>query len=110
MLGHFDIALYREKVKGMDTSSVCTLIKNVLKPTKEYCFPKCNRRSFRYDWLNLYPWLCYSSSKDSAYCLSCVLFGDRFPVKAGRISRLFSEPLCHWNDAASTLKCHSARP
>ena len=102
----FDVALYRDKVKGMDTSGVCTLIKNVFKPTKEYCFPKHNGRSFRYDWLNLYPWLCYSPSKDGAYSLSCVLFGDRFPTKTGRISRLFSEPLCHWNDAASTLKRH----
>ena len=88
-VSQFDIALYRDKVKGMDTSSVCTLIKNVFKPTKEYCFPKRNGRSFRYDWLNLYRWLCYSSSKDGAYCLSCALFGDRFPAKAGRISRLF---------------------
>ena len=56
----------------------------------------------------MYPWLCYSPSKDGAYCLSCVLFGDRFPDKAGRISRLFSEPLRYWNDAASTLKRHVA--
>ena len=107
-VSQFDIALYGDKVKGMDTSSVCTLIKNVFKPTKEYGFPKHNRRSFRYDWLNLYLWLCDSPSKDGAYCLSCVLFGNRFHAKYGRISRLFSEPLCYWNDAASAVKHHVA--
>jgi hypothetical protein len=34
------VALYREKVKGMDTSEICNLIKHVFKPDKHYSFPK----------------------------------------------------------------------
>ncbi len=90
---NFDVALYREKVKGMDTSEICDLIRQV--------------RSFRYDWLKLHSWLCYSPSKDGAFCLSCVLFGDHFPGKAGKTKKLFSEPLKYWNNATYTFKRHA---
>lgn len=103
----FDIACYREKVKGLDNAGVYNLVKNVFKPDKNYCFPKTKGRSFRYEWLELYPWLHYSPSKDGAFCLACVLFGDRFPIKASKIRKLFSEPLCRWNDAAFTFKSHT---
>lgn len=104
---NFDVALYREKVKGMDTSEICNLIKHVFKPDKHYSFPKTSGRSFRYNWFSLYSWLCYSPSKDGGYCLSCVLFGDRFPGKAGKIQKLFSEPLTYWNNATFTFKRHA---
>ena len=106
-INKFDVSLYREKVKGMDTSEICNLIRNVFKPNEHYIFPKTNGRSFRYDWLKLYPWLCYSPCRDGAYCLSCVLFGDRFPGKAGKIHKLFSEPLTYWNGAAYNFKRHA---
>ena len=38
----FDVSLYREKVKGMDTSEICNLIRNVFKPNEHYIFPKTN--------------------------------------------------------------------
>ena len=103
----FDVSLYREKVKGLETSEICNLIRNVFKPNEHYIFPKTNGRSFRYDWLKLYFWLCHSPCRDGAYCLSCVLFGDCFPVKAGKIYNLFSEPLTYWNNPAYTFKRHA---
>ena len=36
--------------------------------------------------------------------MSCVLFGDRFPGKARKIPKLFSQPLSRWNNAAQNLK------
>ena len=78
----YDIATYREKAKSMTDLEICVPIKNVFKPDKTYSFPTTNGRSFRFEWLELYPWLCYSSSQDGAYCLPSVLFGDRFPEKA----------------------------
>ena len=36
-----------------------------------------------------------------------MLFGDRFPGKAGKIYNLFSEPLTYWNNAAYTFKRHA---
>ncbi len=44
---------------------------------------------------------------DSAFCLSCVLSGDIFSGKASKINRLFSAPLCCWNDAVFTFKKHA---
>ena len=104
---NFDVAMYRDMVRGMNSSEICNLIRNVFKPDKKYSFPKTNDRSFRYEWLHLYSWLCYSPLKDGAFCLSCVLFGDRFPGKAMKIKNLFSEPLRRWSGAAYTLKNHA---
>ena len=33
----------------------------------------------------MFKWLYYSPSANGAFCLSCVLFGDRFPGRAGKI-------------------------
>ncbi|XP_028417575.1 zinc finger MYM-type protein 1-like [Dendronephthya gigantea] len=104
---NFDVAMYRDMVGGMNSSEICNLIRNVFKPDKKYSFPKTNGRSFRYEWLDLYPWLCYSPLKDGAFCLSCVLFGDRFPGKALKIKNLFSEPLRRWSGTSYTLKNHA---
>ena len=78
----YDIATYRGKAKSMTDSEIDVLIKNLFKPDKSYSFPATNGRRFHFEWLGLYPWLCYSPSQDGAYCLPCVLFGDRFPEKA----------------------------
>ena len=105
--GTFDVSLFREKVKGMDSPRILNLVKNVFKPDKKFSFPKTNSRCFRYNWLELHSsWLCYSPSKDGVYCLSCVLFGDLFPGKASKLKNMFSEPFRHWNDASSAFKRH----
>ena len=62
---------------------------------------------FLFRWLELHPWLCYSPSLNGAFCLPCVLFGDRFPEKAHRIKNLFSEPFKYWNDATRCFKNHT---
>lgn len=103
----FDVAFFRDKVKGMNISQIENLVQNVFKPDNSYYFPKTNGRCFRYHWLELFSWLCYSPTKDGAYCLPCVLFGDRFPGKASKIKKLFSEPLTRWNDAAFSFKRHA---
>ena len=57
---------------------------------KSICFRETTR-SFKYEWLLLLPWLCYSPSEDVSYCFSCVLFGHDFPTKASRVKNLFSQ-------------------
>lgn len=109
-ISNFDIASYRQKVKGLNTPDICTLIKSVFRPHRNYVFPclsENNKRTFKYEWLDLFPWLCYSASEDGAYCLSCVLFGDHFPRRSSRITRLVSKPFRYWNDAMSTFKRHA---
>ena len=41
----------------------------------------------RVEWLDMFEWLYYSPSANGAFCLSCVLFGDRFAGRAGKISK-----------------------
>ena len=78
----------------------------VKKPESDFKFPKNSKnRSFRYDWLNQFPWLCYSFEKDGAYCLYCVMFGDApSATSSSKIKKLFSQPLQNWQGAASDLK------
>ena len=61
-----DTSTYFHKVKACNDK--VDLIKNVYVPNKSYYFPK-NKigRGFRYEWLSMFPWLCYSASEDGAY-------------------------------------------
>ena len=36
---NYDVALYREKVKGKNYTQICSLIRNVFKPDSGYSFP-----------------------------------------------------------------------
>ena len=71
----YDVATYREKAPHLSYSEKVDLIKNVFVPEKNFCFPETTR-SFKYEWLLLFPWLCYSLCEDASYCLSCVFFGN----------------------------------
>ncbi|XP_046839990.1 uncharacterized protein LOC124434153 [Xenia sp. Carnegie-2017] len=107
----YDVGFYREKVRGMEIHEIEKLVKNVFVRDECYEFPKTvdangRSRSFRHDWLKDYLWLSYSPSLNGAFCLPCVLFGDRFPSKNSRIKIFFSEPLTHWPDAKSAIKRH----
>lgn len=106
---NFDVATFREKRKGMSDGEIYNLIVNVYRPDENFEFPKTNGRSFRYDWLERYEWLCYSPSLDGGFCLPCVLFGDNFKDKASKISNLFSQPLRRWTDASKMLKRHDGK-
>ena len=72
---------------------------------KKLCFPETTR-SFKYEWLLLFPWLCCSASEDASYCLSCALFGHDFPTKASCVKNLFPQPFRAWPSAVSHFKGH----
>ena len=101
----YDVAIYREKAPYLSYDQKVDLIKNVFMPEKCFCFPEATR-SFKHEWLLLFPWLCYSPSEDASYCLSCVLFGHDFPTKASRVKNLFSQPFRAWPSAVSYFKAH----
>ena len=75
----YDVATYRGKAPHLSYGEKKDLIKNVFVPEKNFCFPETTR-SFKYEWLLLFPSLFYSPSEDASYCLSCVLFGHEFPT------------------------------
>ena len=88
----------------MCDSEVNNLIQNVFKLDKNYAFPKTNGRAFRCEWLDMFKWLYYSPSVNGAFCLSCVLFGERFPGRAGKISKFQnSRPLLYCTEIMQYL-------
>ena len=63
-------------------------------------------RSFKYEWLLLFPWIYYSTSEGAYCCFSCVLFGHDFPTKASQVKNLFSQPFRAWPSAVSYFRAH----
>ena len=61
----YDVATYREKSPHLCYGEKVDLIKNVFVPEKNFHFPE-TIRSFKYEWLLLFPWLCYSPSEDAS--------------------------------------------
>lgn len=104
----YDVATYYLKAPNLTDGDRKDLITNVFIPGEHYKFPKhkTNSRSFKFEWLKQYPWLCYSPSEDGAYCLSCVLLGFQRPNKASRVKNLLSQPFRHWPDAIPTFNRH----
>ena len=103
-----DVITFREQIVKLKDNEVITLANNVYKPDMLYKFPKRDGRCFRMEWLDQFSWLCYSPSVDGAFCLHCVLFGDKFPSKNGKTKRLVTEPFFHWTKASSFFKQHEA--
>ena len=105
-LYNYDVASYQKQVmKKKDNHDY--LIKHVLKPIINFKFPKNNNgRCFRFSWLESFLWLCYSPSTDGAFCISCVLFGHKYPTRSIKVKKLFSEPFTHWPDAIPAFYRH----
>ena len=75
-------------------------MRSVFVASKSYVFP-VTVRHFNYDWLEQYPWLCYSPIEDGAYCLYCVLFAS---TSSSRGVQLVHIPYCKWPDAQDISK------
>ena len=56
-------------------------MKNVFVP-KSNCVIPITKGHFCYNWLSIYPWPAYSSVREGAYCLFCVLFCNNFVTRA----------------------------
>ena len=83
----YDVATYKAKAPYLSDAEQKDLIKNVFVPDENFVFPE-TERCFRFEWLKEFPWLCYSPSEDAVYCLSCVLFGYKFPGKTSIVKNL----------------------
>ena len=88
------------------------LLKNAFRPQGRYKFPSQEEygknRSFQHSWLNQYPWLTYSESRNGGYCVNCVLFAKR--IQFGSLGRLITYPLTNFTRAVTTLSKHSSQP
>jgi hypothetical protein len=101
-----DIAFYRDRVGELSEESIFSMIENTFSPPENFQFPKVLKRQFQLSWLNNFSWLRYSKSANGAFCLPCVVFGSRFPLKSQKIQKLYSEPFCKWSDASRTFLRH----
>ena len=52
------------------------LMRSAFLSSQSYVFP-VTVQHFKYDWLQQYPWLCYSPIEDGAYYFYCVLFTNK---------------------------------
>ncbi|XP_065681485.1 52 kDa repressor of the inhibitor of the protein kinase-like [Hydra vulgaris] len=99
-----DVAFFRQKVKFLSDHEIFLLTKNMFIPNEIYIFPKNSGHQFRYLWLKEF-WLRYSKSTDGAFCLSCVLFGNKFKL---RLTHLYLEPFNKWSDAIRSFSNHES--
>ena len=104
----FDVSFFRDRVSGLRDDEIYDMVKSVFVPSEQYSFPKSGStgRHFRHVWLKDHQWLCYSVSCDGAFCLPCVIFGNKFPGKVVKIRKLFTEPVTYWNDDRKRFKEH----
>ena len=79
----FDIGLYSfPKAQRLTNEEKDDIAEKCWSPEPSYNFPKTpegkdmHLRSFKHEWLRLYPWLRYSRMYDGAFCLPCILFGN----------------------------------
>ncbi|KAJ8306269.1 hypothetical protein KUTeg_016814 [Tegillarca granosa] len=47
-----------------------------LPKTEKFLYPTSDGRKYSQTWENKFPWLHYSKSKDAAFCIECILFGQ----------------------------------
>ncbi|XP_065667641.1 52 kDa repressor of the inhibitor of the protein kinase-like [Hydra vulgaris] len=103
-----DVAFFRQKVEFLTDHEIFLLIKNMFIPNVDYIFPKDSGRQFRYLWLKEFSWLRYSKSTDGAFCLSCVLFGNKFKLRSRKLTHLYLEPFNKWSDAIRSFSNHES--
>ena len=73
------------------------LMKSVFVPKSNFVFP-ITKRHFCYNWLGLYPW---STVRDGAYCLFCVLFCNKVVTKKKKLVHLSCSD---WSDGQAQFK------
>ena len=101
----YDVATYKAKAPYLFDAERKDLTKIVFVPSENFVFPE-TERCFGFELLKKFPWLCFPSSEDAAYCLSCALFGYKVPGITLRVENLDSQPFRHWSAAISVFKIH----
>ena len=101
----YDVATHKAKAPYLFDAEQKYLTKIVFVPDKNSLFPE-TERYFRFEWLKMFSWFCYSPSEDGAYCLLSVFFGYTFPGITPRVKNSDSQTFRHWPVAVSVFKIH----
>ena len=81
-------------MSDISDAELYSLITNVHEPPKKFDFPE-SERSFRFVWLEEFPWVCYSRWEDSAFFPPCVLSGNKV-VERSSLENLYRKPYRTW--------------
>lgn len=99
---HFDLAGYDRK--NLSDSEKLSILTTSWEIPQDYQFPSRKdgkqARRFQSAWLDKWPFLRYSVSKDGVYCSYCFVF------RINDIGHLISSPLCDWKNVSSLVKKH----
>ena len=71
-----DPALCVRKRSSLNVDDKLTLLTSKFKCPPNFVFPATSGRRFSLNWTVYSPWLRYSVSNDSAYCLPCLCFAN----------------------------------
>ena len=94
--GKIDLSTYKKFIfQSAANAEKYEMILNVFIPDKSFVF-STTQHLFLHRWFKLFPYLCYSSAEDGAYCLPCVLFAGKKNTAA---KSFISKPFKHWPDA-----------
>ena len=88
-----------DKLKNLSNADKLKIMSSAFVPSKSYMSPIIVRH-LKYDWLEQYPWLCYSSIGDGAYYLYCVFVAN----KSSRDVQSVHIPYYNWPDAQGCVK------
>ena len=70
-----DPATYLSRM--LDDNEKLEILRNKWSPPAHFSFTVTGGRKYNQQWEVEYPWLRYSVSKDAAFCVYCMLFGDK---------------------------------
>ncbi|XP_049782496.1 zinc finger MYM-type protein 1-like [Schistocerca cancellata] len=102
-----DVGNYIEK-KDIDNCLKYKILLNPWQPEKSYNFKNdinSTKRTFRPDWLSLYPWLVYSKAVKCALCKFCVLFRPRI-THGSHHGAFISRPFTNFKKFHECVKMH----
>lgn len=99
--------LAENKLPIMSDNEKYNILVNHFRPHRSFLFPKTEmrdgkKRSFQYEWLNIFQWMVYSKSENGAFCLPCSLFAKNREMKKSFVNT----PFLNWTKMKEKANCH----
>ena len=109
----YDIGTFYLNAETFSDEQKYDILSNVWQPDGNLKFLiriLCNKnRKFLPTWLQKFSWLTYSRFLDGAFCLPCVLFGQRVGSNAAKLDKLMKSPFVDWSCASRRFNDHETK-
>ena len=104
-----DPVIYISQV--FDDNDKLEILQNKWSPPPGFSFPVTGGCKYNQQWEVEYPWLRYSVSKDAAFCVYCVIFGDKLTWRGINQTSFQVDGFNNWKNAKGSkrgaLPCHN---